>query len=80
MNCKICGKAVDKYNTMCSVCSGINQALLRMGHTRRSKTNLLLHGITEETINVMLEREYIIEENDNDDIYYVPTEKSKEIW
>ena len=57
-----------------------NQVLMNMGHTSRSQTWLKRQSISQETINEMLALDYLIEYEKDDEIYYKPTQKSKEIW
>lgn len=57
-----------------------NQILMNMGHAARSQTWFKRHSISQETINEMLSLNYLFEYEKDDEIYYKPTPKSKEIW
>ena len=57
-----------------------NNVLMKMGRVARSQTWFNRHSIPQETINEMLAFDYLTEYKKDDEIYYKPTLKSKEIW
>ena len=57
-----------------------NSVVMKMGSVARSRTWFNMHSIPQETINEMLAFDYLIEYEQDDEIYYKPTLKSKEIW
>ena len=57
-----------------------NQILMVMCHSPRSQKWFLTHSYSQKILDEMVSLGYLVlYENDNE-MYYSPTEKSKEIW
>ena len=57
-----------------------HQVLILMSHSARSQSWLVRHHILQQTLNEMVEFEYLIEYEKDNEIYYKTTEKSHKIW
>lgn len=57
-----------------------NQILMVMCHLSKSQKWLLLHSYSQKTLDEMVDLGYLVLYEKDNEIYYFPTEKSKEIW
>lgn len=57
-----------------------NGVLMLMSHDVKSQNWLLRHSISQDILDEMVSSGYLIFYEKDDDGYYMPTEKSKEIW
>ena len=57
-----------------------HQVLMLMNRSARSQKWFLRHGVLQQTLDEMVVFDYLIEYENDNDIYYKPTEKSHEIW
>ena len=60
--------------------SQINKILMVMAHSKKAEAWFVRHSYSLEMLAKMVELGYLIRRQENEDFYYYPTEKSREIW